>query len=257
MQVLFFILPILIIVLITYNIIKKKKSELQISIGIERKILHEHVLFYKKLTEEEKVNFEERILGFLSKVHITGVETTVDDIDKVFVAAAAIIPIFAFKDWEYRNIHEVLIYPNSFNKNYGTDGFGRDILGMVGEGTMQNLMIISKQDLHEGFQNTQTQTNVAIHEFVHLVDKEDGYTDGNPENLLLHKYSIPWLKQIHKEIALIQNGKSDINSYGTTNEAEFLAVVSEYFFKQPDLMEHKHPELFNLLEEIFGKQTLG
>ncbi|MEO6902787.1 MAG: M90 family metallopeptidase [Bacteroidia bacterium] len=253
MQLLFFILPLLLATLIAYNIKKKKKNLLQISTDVERKILQEYVLFYKKLTDAEKINFEERILNFLQKVSITGVETTIDDIDRVFVAAAAIIPIFKFKDWEYRNIHEVLIYPNSFTKNYGTDGAGRDILGMVGEGAMQNLMIISKQDLHDGFLNTQTQTNVAIHEFVHLVDKEDGYTDGNPENLLIHKYSVPWLQQIHKEIALIQKGKSDINPYGATNEAEFLAVASEYFFKQPDLMEHKHPELFNLLKQIFGK----
>ncbi len=122
---------------------------------------------------------------------------------------------------------------------------------MVGNGAMQNMMILSQQDLRNGFLNTQTKLNTAIHEFVHLVDKDDGYTDGCPKNLLPHKYAVPWLKRIHEEIKLIQIGQSDINPYGATNEAEFLAVVAEYFFKQPQLMHKKHPELYDLLKQVF------
>jgi Mlc titration factor MtfA (ptsG expression regulator) len=237
--------------LIIYNLIKKKNPLAQPPIEGERKILQQHVLFYQRLSVAEKMEFENRIQDFLQKVRITGIETTVEDGDKVFVASAAIIPIFAFKDWEYRNINEVLIYPNSFNENYNTKGSGRDVLGMVGSGSMKNQMILSLPDLRNGFLNNNSKSNAAIHEFVHLIDKEDGYTDGCPENLLLHKYSIPWLKQIHKEIELIQKGKSDINPYGATNEAEFLAVASEYFFKQPQMMKQKHPSLFNLLNTMF------
>ena len=64
-------------------------------------------------------------------------------------------------------------------------------------------------------------------------------------------YALPWLKQMHKEIELIKKGNSDINPYGTTNEAEFLAVAAEYFFEKPEKMQEKHPELYNLLEMIF------
>jgi Mlc titration factor MtfA (ptsG expression regulator) len=112
-------------------------------------------------------------------------------------------------------------------------------------------MILSIQELRDGFLNANSTSNAAIHEFVHLVDKDDGYADGCPENLLPHKYSLPWLKRIHQEVELIEKGKSDINPYGATNEAEFLAVAAEYFFKQPDKMELKHPALFDLLKKVF------
>ncbi|MEO6202766.1 MAG: zinc-dependent peptidase, partial [Nitrospirales bacterium] len=46
-------------------------------------------------------------------------------------------------------------------------------------------------------------------------------------------------------------GHSDINPYGLTNEAEFFAVVSEYFFETPVRMKQKHPELYSMLEQIF------
>jgi hypothetical protein len=31
----------------------------------------------------------------------------------------------------------------------------------------------------------------------------------------------------------------------------FLSVVSEYFFKQPELLAEKHPELYGMLERMF------
>jgi Mlc titration factor MtfA (ptsG expression regulator) len=49
----------------------------------------------------------------------------------------------------------------------------------------------------------------------------------------------------------MQQQHSDINIYGATNPAEFLAVVSEYFFSQPHLLAEHHPQLYELLEKIF------
>ncbi len=251
MQLIIFSIFIIIVGVVIYISVKKRPPLPQPEVDIEKKILQEHVLFYQRLNEEEKNEFENLVQNFLRKVRITGIETIVEDMDRVFVAAGAIIPIFGFKGWQYRNIHEVLIYPNSFNEKYETEGKERDVLGMVGSGAMRDIMILSQQSLRNGFFDSNTKSNVAIHEFVHLVDKDDGYTDGCPENLLPHKYALPWLQRIHQEIKLIQEGKSDINPYGTTNAAEFLAVAAEYFFEKPQLMKRKHPDLYNLLEEIF------
>jgi len=251
MLLIIFSLVTIIIGYVIYISVKTKPPLPQWEADIQKNILQQHVLFYQQLNEEEKNEFENRIQRFLHNVRITGIETTIDDNDRVFVAAGAIIPVFAYKGWEYRNIHEVLIYPGSFNKDYQTKGKERDLLGMVGNGPMQDIMILSQQSLRNSFLNSNTKSNTAIHEFVHLLDKDDGYTDGCPENLLNHKYALPWLKRIHEEIILIQKGKSDINPYGATNEAEFLAVASEYFFGQPQLMQSKHPDLYNLLEQVF------
>mgnify|MGYP000035220110 CR=1 FL=1 len=251
MQIIFFILGILIIGLITYAAFKKKAALPLPDKQLQKQILQQHVLFYQRLSDEEKIRFEKKIENFLSKVRITGVKTTVDDTDKVLVASAAIVPIFAFEGWEYKNIHEVLLYPGLFNEDYQIEGEGRDVLGMVGTGAMQNVMILSQQNLRTGFLNHTDKSNTGIHEFVHLVDKTDGDTDGYPHALLAHKYVLPWLKRIHQEMQLIQSGESDINPYAATNEAEFLAVAAEYFFEQPHLMQQKHPELYKLLEQVF------
>lgn len=247
----FLILGITIVAFILYAAVKKKKPLEQPAADIEKNILQQHVLFYQGLSNTDKTAFEKRVQNFLQQVRITGVKTIVEDKDRVFVAAAAIIPIFAFPDWHYRNIHEVLLYPGSFNEDFYLEGAGRDVLGMVGTGPMQNVMILSQNDLRAGFLNKSDKRNTGIHEFVHLVDKTDGDTDGLPQALLTHQYSLPWLKRVHEEIQLIKKGESDIDFYGATNEAEFLAVAAEYFFEQPHLMQQKHPELYKLLEQVF------
>lgn len=251
MQLILFIFSLVIISGILYSVFKKRQPLAQPALLIEKQLLQQHVLFYQGLSAAEKARFEEEVRKFLEKVHITGVKTTVEDIDSVLVAAAAIIPIFAFKDWEYQNIHEVLLYPDTFNEDFQLTGNGRDTLGMVGNGPMKDTMILSQRDLRNGFLDQSDKSNTAIHEFVHLVDEADGDTDGLPEALLQHPYVVPWLQHIHQEIEQIKAGKSDINPYGATSEAEFLAVAAEYFFERPQLMQEKHPALFAMLEKIF------
>jgi Mlc titration factor MtfA (ptsG expression regulator) len=58
---------------------------------------------------------------------------------------------------------------------------------------------------------------------------------------------------IHEEMKRIEDHKSDINPYALTNEAEFFAVVSEYFFEQPKILKDKHPQLYDRLSKIFSQ----
>ena len=219
-------------------------------------LLQEHVPYYQSLPDEKKRLFEDRVSHFLHHVSIEGIGTTVDDVDKVLVASSAIIPIFGFDDWYYP-LTNVLLYNDRFNADYQTTGDDRNILGMVGEGgALQSTMVLSKPALHEGFANETSKGNTGIHEFVHLLDKIDGATDGLPEYLLDKNHTKPWLQLIHRKIGEIKANQSDINPYGITNEAEFFAVASEYFFQRPDLLRDKHPVLFTRLEEIFRQHPL-
>ena len=219
-----------------------------------RRMLETNVLFYKNLDDAGKKQFEGRMQHFLSEVRITGVGANVEDIDRVLIGAAAIIPIYAFPDWEYINLNEVLVYPETFNEEFEQEGNNRSVLGMVGSGAMQQVMVISQHALRQGFLNRTDKNNTAIHEFVHLIDKTDGEVDGIPEMLMQHQYSLPWLDMMHKAIKEISKNKSDINPYGATNQAEFFAVVSEYFFERPDLLHSKHPELYDMLARIFSRK---
>ncbi|MHB1922603.1 MAG: M90 family metallopeptidase [Chitinophagaceae bacterium] len=221
-----------------------------------RSLLNEHVEYYIKLKLEEKERFEKLIFEFLSNVTIEGVGTTITNLDRVLIASSATIPIFGLGDWKYKNLTNVILYPDTFDKEFQFEGKNRNILGMVGSGYMNGQMLLSRAGLYKGFSRSSGKENAGIHEFVHLLDKSDGATDGVPENLLVHEYTIPWLKMMHQEMHRIEAGKSDINPYALTNEAEFLAVAAEYFFDKPEKLQHMHPELYLLLTHIFGQNPI-
>ncbi len=222
-----------------------------------RELLDEHVTYYHHLEPAEKERFEKWVYSFLDQCEITGVGVEIDDLDRLLVASSAAIPIFGFPKWNrYPHLKEVLLYPDTFAyEDFATSGPDRNVEGMVGWGYMNGKMILSKPALHKGFEQP-GRGNVGIHEFVHLLDKADGETDGIPEYLLERQYSIPWLDLIRKEMEAIREGKSDIPDYGGTSTTEFFAVASEYFFQRPHHLEKEHPELFEMLEKIF-KQDLA
>lgn len=221
-----------------------------------REILGKKVRYYTKLSLSQKEEFEKRVLKFLAEKRITGVDTEVSDTDRLLVAASAIIPMFAFPYYSYRGVNEILLYPNSFDKEFQTNNAvqRRNILGMVGNGFMNGNVLLSKPDLEAAFDGTKHKSNVGIHEFIHLIDKADGAMDGVPEILFEHSFALPWISELKKEIKNIEQGHSDINPYALTNEAEFLAVVGEYFFDDPEKMKSLHPELYDFLVHIFHQE---
>ena len=137
-----------------------------------------------------------------------------DTTTRVLAAASAIIPIFGFPDWEWDQINEVLIYPTRFDGEFEFgDKQGHNILGMVGTGSLNRLMILSKPDLINGFRNATDKRNVGVHEFAHLVDKTDGVIDGVPRVGLDRQAIGPWIDLVRRKMAEIEAGKSDINRY--------------------------------------------
>lgn len=249
-----FIILLAIVAFAFYFFTTRNRSKVKAvsELNLDPVLLEKNVLFYSRLDDSGKKQFEEDILYFLKHVTVTGVDTEVDELDKLLVASAAVIPIFYFKKWRYHNLREVLLYTDAINMQFETTGNSdRNILGMVGTGPFEGSMLLSKPALREGFSDRSDKYNTAIHEFVHLLDKSDGETDGIPELLLDKQYVIPWLNLIHEQMQQIAEGKSDIDPYAYSNRSEFLAVTAEYFFERPELLEENHPELYKILKEMF------
>lgn len=257
MGILFGLLFFLLVIFAIYGMItlSRKRKPQAIPVHWHNNLL-KNVAFYKKLTPPEQTIFRNRMMAFLAEIHVESVQFELTDKDRMLVAASAVIPVFNFSEWHYNNLSTVLIYPNHFNEDLGfaqTDD-DRRIAGMVGTGRFENQMILSRKALYHGFSNATDKGNTAVHEFVHLLDKTDGMTDGIPERLLEHQYITPWLKLMHQEMGDINKDTSDIRAYGATNQAEFFAVASEYFFERPDLFKRKHPDLYQMLQRCFQQR---
>ena len=220
-----------------------------------RAILNERVAFYLALAEAEKARFEQQTQVFLARTRITGVQTEVDDTTRLLVAASALIPVWGFPAWQYANLAEVLIVPDAWTLPDAPDREVKPLqgtlLGSVQGFQNQHYMRLSKASLGQGFRDATDRQNVGIHEFAHLLDEADGVIDGVPQAALPPGLLQPWTELMHREIAAIRAGQSEINPYAATSDAEFFAVVTEYFFEKPEKLQEHHPELYDLLTQAF------
>jgi Mlc titration factor MtfA (ptsG expression regulator) len=247
LQILFVLLIIIIIIVFVF----RQRPAVAVAWPPDyQDLLNDYVTFYAALHEDGKKVFDEMFQKFLLSVKITGAGATVEGLDRVLIGAAAVIPVYYIPDWEYVNLREILVYPGNFNTDFEQHGSDRTISGMVGTGSLQNVMILSKWELRQGFINSSNR-NTAIHEFVHLIDKMDGTLDGVPELLLERKYVAEWKDLLQTTMEEIRQGTSDIDAYGATSPVECFAVIAEYFFEQPDAFRINHPQLYQLLQQIF------
>jgi hypothetical protein len=250
LQIFFALALILLIILLVF---RPKRTEVVPWPSNYQDLLQDYVRFYAKLDEEGKKIFEDKFKKFLTAVKITGANAALEDLDHVLIGAAAVIPVYFIPDWEYINLKEILVYPGNFNFDFEQQGYDRMVSGMVGSGALQNVLIISKWELRQGFINSKSNHNTAIHEFVHLIDKMDGTIDGTPEILLERKYVPHWQQLLQFTMESIRRGESDIDPYAATSPVECFAVISEYFFENPDMFRSNHPELYEMLQRIFIK----
>jgi len=220
-----------------------------------RDFLSANVAFYRGLAQADKREFERRVILFLDTTEVAGNGVEVTDEDLLLVAAGAIIPVWRFPHWHYVNLQQVILVPGAFNESSEYGQPDSCIQGMVGNGPMAGKMVLSKPALHHGFSNNKDKRNVAIHEFVHLIDMLDGECDGFPERLHDYAFSAPWLDLVEKNIRKIENRNSSIRQYGATNRQEFFAVATEYFFERPGLMAKKHPKIYEALQRFYQTDT--
>ena len=110
LQIFFVLVLIVMIILVAFRV---RKEKIIVFLPENYKELYDYVKFYRELSEEGKEKFEKRVEQFLSSVRITGANAEVEDLDRLLIAAGAIIPVYAIPDWQYVNLHEDIIIPRN------------------------------------------------------------------------------------------------------------------------------------------------
>lgn len=81
---------------------------------------------------------------FLSEVYIDTVKLELEELDKILIAASAVIPVFGFEEWHYTNLSGILLYPDKFNEDMHSSSKDNawNIGGIVGNGRFEKQMIL-------------------------------------------------------------------------------------------------------------------
>lgn len=221
-------------------------------------ILKKNLPPYAKLSDTFRRELHDSIKIFLSEKSFEGCGgLVITDEIRVTIAAQACMLLLNRKDDCYPKLTSVLVYPSTYvagNKGLFTDKSDQTSV-RLGESWGHGVVVLAWDSVKQGAINFKDGRNVAMHEFAHQLDQEDGVADGAPILEDRTAYG-SWSEIFSQEFIRLQNKKkkrkrSVFNKYGATDPAEFFAVVTESFFEKPKQFQKKHPELYQELQDYY------
>jgi len=212
-----------------------------------RRVLERRYDHYLRLPADLRRQFEDDLRLFLAETRITGIEVEVTDELRLMVAASAVTLSVGWPDFEWDAVTEVLLYPQDFGRDYSFEG-----KELAGQAHAWGTVILSVPSLRESFAHPDDGFHVGLHEFAHLLDMEQGQFDGIPAGFP-RQHVREWVELMAVEMERLQRGRSVIDSYGSEEPPEFLAVAVEAFFEVPLDVRRQHRQLYGLLRDYFGQ----
>lgn len=235
---------------------KQRRQQLATSVFTEeqRQWVRQNWKLWDQIPEGLRTEVEGLSLVFLDEkvFEPCGGVTEVTDEMRFVVAAQACLLWGNQRGAPYPALRAILMYPDAYRVK---DEFGMESV-RLGESWSRGTVVLAWKSVVGGGLNDEDGHNLVIHEFAHQLDTVNGPADGFPE-LPANADFDSWPKVFGREFELLcrdvnSGRKTVMDSYGTTNEAEFFAVATETFFEKSRNMEEEHPQLYRLLQDFFA-----
>lgn len=241
-------------------------------------ILSRRLALFPLLPADQQRELKANISLFLRDKEFVGCNgLQVTEEMRVTVAAHACLLLLQRDNRCYPGLHTVLLYPDAYlAEEVHREGYveSAHISARAGESHYRGPIVISWADLQRGLAYPEQGHNVAIHEFAHKLDEEDGYVDGRPPfaNSGDGKTWAPVMREAFFELrerlhsmhgnsndtGSVAGNKTNgtrqipvLDTYGAQSPAEFFAVATEAYFIIPEQMEAAHPALYRELQKFF------
>ncbi|MDA0811485.1 MAG: zinc-dependent peptidase [Verrucomicrobia bacterium] len=216
------------------------------------KILEQNVPLYMGMPYDLQEHCQNLVMQFIEDKLFEpcgGIEAVTEEM-MVTIAGNAVIPILGRPTDVYRSVRTILIYPSTFFQKDKPEMGHRQ-----GEAWASGTVILAWDATRGSARDMRDGKNVAIHEFAHQLDLEDGTANGAPILKNGNQYAV-WAEVLGGEFerlvaATAKGQRTVMDDYGATNPAEFFAVASETFFEQARSMQRKHPELYKQLRNYY------
>jgi len=232
-----------------FYVVKRKLSINQIQ------VLETEFSFYQNLKPKEKRYFRHRVATFLKNNSFFGKSGVfIDDQKKVLVAATATMLTFGYRRYKLHVLDKVIIYPNvyysklnrakhkgEFNPNY-------------------KAIIFSWEDFIQGYDVSNDNFNLGIHEFVHAMHYQFMHPNNESVNAIIFINNYNKLKSfLNKNEAykarLVRSNY--LRDYAFTNNWEFIAVLIESFIETPLELKTQFPEMYTHVRKMLNFNFRG
>lgn len=209
--------------------------------------LWNHSAHYRRLPSGLNTTFERDVQRFIATQRITGVEIEVDDHLRLLVSASAATLSLGWPEYKWREVTEVLLYPDHFDRDF-TIGSPE----LAGLAHVWGTVILSVPALWHGFEHYDDAYHVGLHEFAHLLTFDQGKNVRIPVGLRPRRIQL-WEAIQARELTRIRSGDSVVEVLGVDTDVEFFPSAVEAFFQKPIVLKHSHRRLYGFLSNYFGQ----
>jgi Mlc titration factor MtfA (ptsG expression regulator) len=242
-----------------------------------RAIIDANAPLCTRLPAPLRTELEGRVQVFLNEKEFEGCagQAITDDV-RVTVAALACLLLLNRENDYYPRMGSILVYPNAFrvkHRHVDEHGFETEVEEEnLGEAWERGSVILSWEDALIDAREPDDGFNVAIHEFAHQLDMEDGYPNGTPLLADKEKYQ-RWQEVMTREYEALKRLADTLDDYppdywdnefrprhvhadvldvyGAEDPAEFFAVATEAFFEDALRLKAHHRELYAALSDYY------
>jgi Mlc titration factor MtfA (ptsG expression regulator) len=180
----------------------------------------------------------------------------------LLIAAQACLPILNLDLSWYADWDTVVVFPGQFVRSRREiDSIGvmhewQEVLR--GEAWKRGPVVLSWPDAEgsghgDGY-------NVIIHEMAHQIDMRNGPADGFPAlhpTMTVADWRRAFTEAFQRLQVSIQRGEpTPLDAYAAKSPAEFFAVISEYFFELPAVVQATYPDVYVQLKAFYRQDPL-
>jgi Mlc titration factor MtfA (ptsG expression regulator) len=233
--------------------------------GEWREVLERNMVHFRYLDAGERQRLCDLIQLFVAQKHwegCNGLELT--DEMRVTIAGQACLLVLELQHFLYANVETILVYPSAFVPRRPDDAFAHGTIipapvALDGEAHHRGPVILTWDSVKRSARHPELGHNVVYHEFAHQLDMLDGAVDGVPPLSTDADYA-RWNSVLTAEYERLRADAARgheglLDPYGSTDEAEFFAVVTEAFFDTPVELESEHPALYEVLSDFYRQDT--
>jgi Mlc titration factor MtfA (ptsG expression regulator) len=229
------------------HILTSKKLEKE-----ELGVLRSEFSFYTRLSPKLQKEFEHRVATFITNKEWIGRDALIiTKRHKVLVSAVACMVSFGRRNYTYRILDYILIYPKEFYSAIGQNYH-------KGEFNPKNKsLVLSWNDFENGFRITDDNLNLGIHELMHAMHLEAKIGNDVDSSRFMKHFKFIMIRLQDEDLRRTLNETQFFRAYAFTNQYEFMAVLVEYFFESPDhLLEH-FPIIYNHVNKMLNLKFVG
>lgn len=220
--------------------------------------------FYAALSEEDRGRVRDQVRLLIAEKDWEGCGGfDLTEARKVAIAAQAARLVLHLEDDPYRRVTSILVYPGAWAAPVGQirHGIVEEGTARAGESWDHGAVVLAWDAVEASLRDAEDGHNVVLHEFAHVLDWLDGWSDGVPPVARRGEYDAfaeVFRKEHEALVREVRRGRYTLlDGYGAENLSEFFAVATETFFERPRALRARHPALYERLKAFYRQDPAG